>query len=82
MISKIQKHNTHSVLNSGELFPIVATKREIKTNLHLITRQLVRRLIKLANYPNSEKCRDIQDLQYECYRQAVKEYTEAVFFRF
>lgn len=54
MISKIQKHNTHSVLNSGELFPIVATKREIKANLHLITRQLVRRLIKLANYPTSK----------------------------
>lgn len=54
MISKTQKHNAHFVLSSEELFPTVATKREIKANLHLITRQLVRRLIKLANYPTSE----------------------------
>lgn len=54
MISKTQRYNPRYIQSSGELFPVVLTKREIKANLHLITRRLVRRLIKIANYPNSK----------------------------
>lgn len=32
--------------------------------------------------PYSEECRDIHDLQYQCYRLTVKNYIETVFFRF
>lgn len=44
------------VQSSGDLFPAVLTKKEIIRNLHQISRKLIRRLIKLANFPDCKYC--------------------------
>lgn len=65
-MSKIRKkQHSWSVPSSGDLFPLVASKKEIAEGLHKVTRRVVRRLIKIANFP---ECSHVERWEGELYQ--------------
>lgn len=65
-MSKIKKTQySWNVPSSGEVFPLVASKKEIADGLHKVTRRLIRRLIKILNFPT---CRHVDRWIGESYQ--------------